>query len=88
MTYKEKAAKFKELTYRENRRLDYVKWRNRDELAAYLERWGGRVKEDRRRRRGYLVSVLQDALTDVGPLLVAEVPMEFAEKVLAMNGFP
>lgn len=88
MTYIEKAAKFKELTYRENNRLNLIKWRSRDELAAYLERWGGRVKEDRRRRRGYLVSVLQDPLTDVGSLLVAEVPMEFAEKVLAMNGFP
>lgn len=88
MTYIEKAAKFKELTYRENNRLNLIKWRSRDELAAYLERWGGRVKEDRRRRRGYLVSVLQGPLTDVGSLLVAEVPMEFAEKVLAMGGFP
>lgn len=88
MTYIEKAMKFKELTYRENKRLDYTKWRSRDELAAYLERWGGRVKADRKRRRGYLVSVLQDPLTDVGSLLIVEVPMDFADKVLAMNGFP
>ena len=47
MTYIEKAAKFKELAYRENKRPDYIKWRSRDELAAYLERWGGRPHQDR-----------------------------------------
>lgn len=88
MTYKEKAAKFKELTYSENRKHEYVKWRNRDELAAYLEAWGGRVKGDRKRRKGYLVSVLQDPKSDIGEFIVAEVPMDFAEKVLAMAGFP
>ena len=56
------------------------RWRNKEELGLYLGGFGGRVKEDRRRRKGYLVIPLQKGV-------VAEVPMDFAEKVLAF-GFP
>lgn len=80
LKYGDKAARFKEIAYRQNRG-DRVKWRNPDELQAYLEGFGGGLKVDKRRRRGYLVCVLQH-------LIVAEVPMDFAEKVLAMGGFP
>lgn len=86
LRYREKAERFKDLTYKENR-LDRLKWKDPDELNAYLEGFGGRLKEDRKRRRGYLVCVLQKP-TITFPALVAEVPMDFAEKVLAMGGFP
>ena len=86
MRYKDKAERFKELAHKENRNLE-LKWKNPEELGSYLEMFGGRLKEDRRRRRGHLVSLLQDK-NKVYPRLVAEVPMDFAEKVLAMGGFP
>lgn len=94
MKYKEKAFKFKERAFEaqglafvngfwtpmEGRPVGSQKWRGRTELTAYLESFGGRIKKDKRRRKGYLVSVLQNDF-------VAEVPMDFAEKVLAF-GFP
>lgn len=88
MRYKEKARRLKDLFYQANSDLKNLKWRDPDELGRYLEEHGGRVKQDRKRRRGYLVSVLQDPDFDVGPPLVAEVPMGFAEKVLALGWFP
>lgn len=86
MRYEERASKFKELTYKENS-LPRLKWRNPDELGAYLEGFGGRLKDDRKRRRGYLVCVLQEG-TITFPALIVEVPNDFAERVLAMGGFP
>lgn len=89
MTYKEKAKKFRDLVYAANGG-EKIKWRNPEELQAYLEVWGGRVKEDRKRKRGYLVSLLQggDPILEGNPIIVAEVPMDFAMKVLSMGGFP
>lgn len=86
LSYKDKAERFRDLTFKENRG-DPLKWKDPDDLNAYLERFGGRLKEDKRRRRGYLVCLLQKR-TITFPSLVAEVPMDFAEKVLAMGGFP
>lgn len=86
LKYSEKAERFKYLAHKENGNVD-LKWKNPEELRTYLEMFGGRLKEDRRRRRGYLVSLLQDK-NKTYPCLVAEVPMDFAEKVLAMGGFP
>lgn len=86
MTYKEKAAKFKDMVYKENAG-DLLKWKNRKEFSEYLENWGGRMKEDLVRRRGYLVAFIQNS-TDKHPRIVAEVPMDFAMKVLSMGGFP
>lgn len=83
MNYKEKAEKFREMAYAANGG-ENLKWRNKEELHSYLEMWGGRLKDDRRRRRGYLVSCLQEP----SKLIVAEVPMDFALKVLSMGGFP
>lgn len=89
MKYKDKALKFRERTYEAQglvqvpggwNRIRPIKWRNMEEFDAYLEAFGGRVKKDKRRRKGYLVAPVQ---TDC----VVEVPMEFAEKVLAF-GFP
>lgn len=87
MNYKEKAEKFREMVYAANG-VKNLKWRNKEELHSYLEMWGGRLKEDRRLRRGYLVSYLQGPLLSGGPVIVAEVPMDFAMKVLSMGGFP
>jgi hypothetical protein len=99
--YKDKASKFKEMTYKAQGLfwvedkwvpaeclVDGVpaginkgpRWKDKKELNLYLGEFGGRIKEDKRRRKGYLVSVLQKGL-------VAEVPIDFAEKVLAF-GFP
>jgi hypothetical protein len=86
LRYGDKAERFKDLTYKENRGHP-LKWKDPDALNAYLEGFGGRLKEDMRRRRGYLVCILQKR-TITFPALVAEVPMDFAEKVLAMGGFP
>lgn len=86
MTYKEKAEKFRELAYKENEG-NLVKWKNREQFAAYLESWGGRMKKDLARRKGYLVSFMQGP-TEKHPRIVAEVPMDFAMKVLSMGGFP
>lgn len=86
MTYREKAEKFREMAFAANR-LDPPKWRDREEVVSYFESWGGRVKENRRRRRGYLVTFLQGP-GPKGPTIVAEVPMDFAERVFLMGGFP
>lgn len=101
MTYKEKAEKFRELAYKAQG-LDYPpkerwikdpapprqKWNSMEELNIYLEDWGGRLKADNKRRRGFLVAPLQDASIQHNAPLVAEVPMDFAMKVLSMGGFP
>lgn len=86
MKYREKAERFRDAAVKENAG-SRLKWKNPDELRAYLERFGGRLKENRRRRKGYLVCVLQKK-THLYPELIAEVPMDFADKVLAMGGFP
>jgi len=94
--YKDKAIKFKEITYKAQGLVlegscwvpipspsphpTKPKWRDKGELGLYLGEYGGRIKEDKRRRKGYLVASLTDDL-------IAEVPMDFAEKVLAF-GFP
>jgi hypothetical protein len=96
--YKDKAIKFKEITYKAQGLVlegsawvplpnpvpsaapTKPRWKDRKELNLYLGEFGGRIKEDKRRRKGYLVALLTDDL-------VAEVPMDFAEKVLAF-GFP
>lgn len=101
MTYEEKAEKFRELIYAANG-LEYPpksrwilspaparqRWKSAEELALYLEDWGGRVKSDTRRRKGHLVAPLQEESIQYKHIIVAEVPMDFAMKVLAMGGFP
>lgn len=88
MNYKEKAAKFKELCFKENYGTN-LKWNNKEELAAYLELHGGRIKQDKKRRKGYLVCVLQRRGSGFGVVedLVAEIPVDFATKVFVF-GFP
>lgn len=86
MKYRERAEKFREAVYRENRR-ESLKWRNPDELHEYLKAHGGGLKEGRKRRRGYLVCVIQERTISF-PALVVEVPNDFAERVMALGGFP
>lgn len=101
MTYSEKAEKFRELVYRANG-LDYPpkddkikslsptrqKWKSVKELNLYLEHWGGGLKGHPKKRRGYLVVPLQDETIQHKSPVFAEVPMDFAMKVIAMGGFP
>lgn len=101
MTYREKAERFRELAYRANG-LEYPprerwagstaperpKWKNVAELDSYFKKWGGRLKRDPKRRRGYLVVPLQEETTAHRFPVFAEVPMDFAMMVLVMGGFP
>lgn len=102
MTYQQKCEKFREMIYEANG-LNWppqprwtplpapirCRWKNPEELAEYLESWGGKLVRDRRRRRGYLVVDLEEGMEPVGRSpTIAEVPMDFAMKVLAMGGFP
>lgn len=101
MTYKEKAEKFRELAYAANG-LEYPpkarwiaspapvrqKWKSMEELALYLKDWGGRLKADSKRRKGFLVAPLQDETIQYKHAVVAEVPMDFAVKVIMMGDFP
>lgn len=89
MRYSDKAIEFKERVYAAQglepagdawTSVRPIKWKDLDELRIYFESFGCRIKEDKRRRKGYLVVTLQKGI-------VAEAPMEFAEKVLAF-GFP
>jgi len=89
MTYKQKSNKLKELFYKTNRCqpletgfIDFsVRWRNPQELSEYLEKFGGQIKTNKKRRKGYLIVHLQENL-------YAEIPMDFAEKALVLGGFP
>ena len=83
MRYSQRADALKDLFFRVNRTEN--KWKNKDELHAYLEGFGGRLKGDRRRRSGYVVCYL---CKYKGETLVAEVPLQFALTALAMGGFP
>lgn len=93
MTYRQKADKFKELCYKEN--WPKNKWKNEEELNEYFVNFGGKLKTDMKRKKGYLVCLLQKGRKSKSgrynankPDLVAEVPMEFAMKVLVLGGFP
>jgi len=88
--YKEKALKIKEMMFRANGIGDGAvpgdrKWTNLEHLNEYLEPFGCRVKREKRRRKGYLVVYLYS--TKKSPICV-ELTVDFAEKVLAMGGFP
>jgi hypothetical protein len=98
MKYREKAEAFRHLAYRANGltyppmarwvgdpRPERPKWRSLRELEAYLLEWGGRVKKDTKRRRGYLVVDLNEGMN---PPQIIEVPMDFAMRVLVLGGFP
>jgi hypothetical protein len=90
MRYSQKAEMFKKIVYEANN-LPVLRWRDREELAGYFAKYGGRIKEDRRRKKGHLVSLLQDKLTFNGVInsrIVAEVPMDFAMKVFVLGELP
>jgi hypothetical protein len=84
MNYKQKSEKVKELFYKTNKigdpSLEHLKWRNQQELAEYLAKFGGQIKTNKKRRKGYLIVHLQKKL-------YAEIPMDFAERALVL-GFP
>lgn len=82
MKYWEKAELLKGLFYKTNRERNL--WKNPEELERYLSAFGGRLKTDKKRRRGYIVCFIQRHQKGN---LVAEIPRDFAEKVLTL-GFP
>lgn len=83
MKYREKAEVLKNLFFRVNRSEN--RWKDPDDLERFLVGIGGRLKEDRRRRRGFLVSFIQ---RHGGRDLVVEVPIDLAEKSLALGSLP
>lgn len=83
MKYKEKAELLKQVFFKVNKAED--RWKNPEDLERYLAEVGGRLKSDKKRRKGYLVCFLQN---HQGRTLVAEVPTDFAEKAIVMDGFP
>ena len=92
MNQKDKCLKIREIMYRANGieegtpNRHYTKWRNVNELEEYLSEFGGRVKNDRKRRRGYFVVHLYDSKN--GRPVCAEIPKDFGEKVMVLGGFP
>lgn len=92
MRYNQKIEKFKELLWNTNIARGYsgpdrLRWKNKEQFADYVEDIGGRVKRDMRRRRGYLVLLIREEVGDK-PRIVAEFPMGFVEKVLALGFLP
>lgn len=92
MTYQQKKEKFKELLWSTNIARGYsgperIRWKNEDQFADYVEDIGGRVKADKKKRSGYLVLLIRE---DAGgrPKIVAEFPMDFVEKALALGFLP
>lgn len=90
MKYAEKCSRIKEMMFRANGIGDGAnpverKWNNLEHLNEYLEPFDCRVKREKRRRKGYLVVYLYS--TKKSPVC-AELTLDFAEKVLAMGGFP
>lgn len=98
MNYKEKCRAFRNLAYKANGltyppkarragdpRPNRQKWNSIEDLDAYFRGFGGGVKNDTKRRTGYLVVDMNEGMR---PPQVIEVPMEFAMKVLALGGFP
>lgn len=83
MKYLEKAELLKQVFFKVNRSEN--RWKDPDDLERFLVEVGGRLKGDRKRRKGYIVCFLQK---HQGRALVAEVPRDFAEKSIVMGGFP
>ena len=91
MKYKEKVDKFREIIFQQNKNGNF-KWKNKEEFELYFFKFGGKLKEDRKRKKGYLVCLVQTGVQitkrNKGSDLILEVPMEFATKVLVLGGFP
>ena len=69
------------------------KWNSLEELSVYLRDFGGRLKYDDEEREGFLVAMLEDEHFDISkgvlrPPVFAEVPMEFAMRVVILGMFP
>lgn len=93
MTYLQKAEKFKELLWNANIARGYsgpdrLRWRNREEFSEWLGQVGGSLKENSNRRKGYLVLVVRKRYHREQPHLVAEFPMDFVDKALALGFLP
>lgn len=69
------------------------KWNSLEELSVYLGDFGGGLKHDQEEREGFFVALLEDEQYDpvkcvVRPPVFAEVPMEFAMRVIVLGHFP
>lgn len=92
MTHRQKSEKFKELLWNTNIARGYsgpdrLRWKNKEQFADYVEDIGGRVKADMRKRRGYLVLLIREEACG-RPQIVAEFPIEFVDRALALGFLP
>jgi hypothetical protein len=91
MKYKDKSFRIREMMYEANGvhevgHTNTRKWRDLDDLCTYLKDFGCDIKHEKRRRKGYLVVHLYNMKG--GTPVCAELSLDFAEKVLALGGFP
>lgn len=93
MNYKEKAEYLKRCFFKENgvystgsRDMSKMKWSNLEALSEYLQKFDGRIKFERKRRKGYIVTELY--INKQKKPVCAEVPVDFAEKIMVLGGFP
>lgn len=87
MTYKQKKLLWNTNIARGYSGPDRIRWNTREEFSRYIESIGGRLKEDKKRRKGYLVFVVKENW-NYAPRIVAEFPMEFVDKALALGFLP
>ncbi len=83
MKYHEKALKIKEIIYKIQQ--EKKKWKNLEDLEDYLKKYNSRIKNDKRRRKGFLVSHLYNHSEKS---IVLEVPNDLAEKIMVFSDFP
>jgi hypothetical protein len=90
MKYQERALKIKEIIYRVQQ--EKKKWKHLDDLKEYLKNYNARIKSDKKRRKGFLVSELYTAFAGLeqynGNPVVLEIPNEWAEKIMVFSDFP
>jgi hypothetical protein len=60
------------------------KWKHLNEFSLWLEDWGGRIKDNKRKRKGFVVREFVAG----GKRMCYEVPSEFAERCLVLDGLP
>lgn len=83
MKYQERALKIKEIIYRVQQ--EKKKWKHLDDLKEYLKNYNARIKSDKKRRKGFLVSELYQFN---GNPVVLEIPNDWAEKIMVFSDFP
>lgn len=83
MKYSEKASALKELLCKVNQRDN--RWKNPAEFESYIVSCGGRLRKDKKRKKGFIVCFIQ---WHQGKKIIVELPNDFVERALILGGFP